>query len=152
MRIGFGNDIHRLVTGRPLVIGGVTIPSDKGEEAHSDGDVLIHAIIDSILGAKALGDIGALFPPSDAKWKDADSKELLKAVLKLSKPDIINIDATITLERPKLRGYIEEIRKELSKLLDIDILQVSIKAKTNEGLGDIGSGNAIKAECVILLN
>lgn len=152
MRIGFGNDIHRLVTGRPLVIGGVTIPSDKGEEAHSDGDVLIHAIIDSILGAKALGDIGALFPPSDAKWKDADSKELLKAVLKLSKPDIINIDATITLERPKLRGYIEEIRKELSKLLDIDISQVSIKAKTNEGLGDIGSGNAIKAECVILLN
>ena len=152
MRIGFGNDIHRLVTGRPLVIGGVTIPSDKGEEAHSDGDVLIHAIIDSILGAKALGDIGALFPPSDAKWKDADSKELLKAVLKLSKPDIINIDATITLERPKLRGYIEEIRKELSKLLDIDISQVSIKAKTNEDLGDIGSGNAIKAECVILLN
>ena len=152
MRIGFGNDIHRLVTGRPLVIGGVTIPSDKGEEAHSDGDVLIHAIIDSILGAKALGDIGALFPPSDAKWKDADSKELLKAVLKLSKPDIINIDATITLERPKLRGYIEEIRKELSKLLDIDISQVSIKAKTNEGLGDIGSGNAIKAECVTLLN
>ena len=152
MRIGFGNDIHRLVTGRPLVIGGVTIPSDKGEEAHSDGDVLIHAIIDSILGAKALGDIGALFPPSDAKWKDADSRELLKAVLKLFKPDIINIDATITLERPKLRGYIEEIRKELSKLLDIDISQVSIKAKTNEGLGDIGSGNAIKAECVILLN
>ncbi len=152
MRIGFGNDIHRLVTGRPLVIGGVTIPSDKGEEAHSDGDVLIHAIIDSILGAKALGDIGALFPPSDAKWKDADSRELLKAVLELSKPDIINIDATITLERPKLRGYIEEIRKELSKLLDIDISQVSIKAKTNEGLGDIGSGNAIKAECVILLN
>ncbi len=152
MRIGFGNDIHRLVTGRPLVIGGVTIPSDKGEEAHSDGDVLIHAIIDSILGAKALGDIGALFPPSDAKWKDADSRELLKAVLELSKPDIINIDATITLERPKLRGYIEEIRKELSKLLDVDISQVSIKAKTNEGLGDIGSGNAIKAECVILLN
>jgi len=152
MRIGFGNDIHRLVTGRPLVIGGVTIPSDKGEEAHSDGDVLIHAIIDSILGAKALGDIGALFPPSDAKWKNADSRELLKAVLELSKPDIINIDATITLERPKLRGYIEEIRKELSKLLDIDISQVSIKAKTNEGLGDIGSGNAIKAECVILLN
>ncbi len=152
MRIGFGNDIHRLVSGRPLVIGGVTIPSDKGEEAHSDGDVLIHAIIDSILGAKALGDIGALFPPSDAKWKDADSRELLKAVLELSKPDIINIDATITLERPKLRGYIEEIRKELSKLLDVDISQVSIKAKTNEGLGDIGSGNAIKAECVILLN
>lgn len=152
MRIGFGNDIHRLAANRPLVIGGVSIPSDKGEEAHSDGDVLIHAIIDSILGAKALGDIGSLFPPSDAKWKDADSKELLKAVLELSKPEIINLDATITLERPKLRGYIDEIRKKLSELLAVDISQVSIKAKTNEGLGDIGSGNAIKAECVILIN
>ncbi len=152
MRIGFGNDIHRLIANRPLVIGGIAIPSDKGEEAHSDGDVLIHAIIDSILGAKALGDIGALFPPSDPKWKDADSKELLKYVIKLAKPEIINLDATITLERPKLRCYIDVIREELSKLLDIDISQISIKAKTNEGLGDIGSGNAIKAECVILIN
>lgn len=152
MRIGFGNDIHRLAANSPLVIGGVTIPSDKGEEAHSDGDVLLHAIIDSILGAKALGDIGALFPPSDAKWKDADSKELLRNVLELAKPDIINLDATITLERPKLRGYIDEIRKKLSELLSVDISQVSVKAKTNEGLGDIGSGNAIKAECVVLLN
>ncbi len=152
MRIGFGNDIHRLIANRPLVIGGIAIPSDKGEEAHSDGDVLIHAIIDSILGAKALGDIGALFPPSDPKWKDTDSKELLKYVIKLAKPEIINLDATITLERPKLRCYIDVIREELSKLLDIDISQISIKAKTNEGLGDIGSGNAIKAECVILIN
>lgn len=152
MRIGFGNDIHRLVSDRPLVIGGVTIPSDKGEEAHSDGDVLIHAIIDSILGAKALGDIGTLFPPSDDKWKDADSKELLKAVIDYAKPDIINLDATITLEKPKLRSYIESIREELSKLLSLDISQVSIKAKTNEGLGDIGSCNAIKAECAVLLN
>lgn len=152
MRIGFGNDIHRLISGRPLVIGGVTIPSDKGEEAHSDGDILIHAIIDSILGAKALGDIGTIFPPSDNKWKDANSKELLKTVIDYAKPDIINLDATITLEKPKLRSYIESIREELSKLLSLDISQVSIKAKTNEGLGDIGSGNAIKAECVVLLN
>lgn len=151
MRIGFGNDIHRLAEGRALMLGGIAIPSKKGEVAHSDGDVLLHALIDALLGAKALGDIGALFPPSDAKYKDADSKELLKKVLELTKPEIINIDATITLEAPKLRGYIDSIRESLSELLSIDASRVSIKAKTNEGLGEIGSGAAIKAECIILI-
>ena len=133
------------------MLGGIAIPSKKGEIAHSDGDVLLHALIDALLGAKALGDIGALFPPSDAKYKDADSKELLKKVLELTKPEIINIDATITLEAPKLRGYIDSIRESLSELLSIDVSRVSIKAKTNEGLGEIGSGAAIKAECIILI-
>lgn len=151
MRIGFGNDIHRLAEGRALMLGGIAIPSKLGEVAHSDGDVLLHALIDALLGAKALGDIGALFPPSDAKYKDADSKELLKKVLELTKPEIINIDATITLEAPKLRGYIDSIRESLSELLSIDASRVSIKAKTNEGLGEIGSGAAIKAECIILI-
>lgn len=152
MRIGFGNDIHRLAEGRALMLGGIAIPSKKGEVAHSDGDVLLHALIDALLGAKALGDIGALFPPSDAKYKDADSKELLKKVLELTKPEIINIDATITLEAPKLRGYIDSIRESLSELLSIDASRVSIKAKTNEGLGEIGSGAAIKAECIMLID
>ncbi len=151
MRIGFGNDIHRLAEGRALMLGGIAIPSKLGEVAHSDGDVLLHALIDALLGAKALGDIGALFPPSDAKYKGADSKELLKKVLELTKPEIINIDATITLEAPKLRGYIDSIRESLSELLSIDVSRVSIKAKTNEGLGEIGSGAAIKAECIILI-
>lgn len=151
MRIGFGNDIHRLAEGRALMLGGIAIPSKLGEVAHSDGDVLLHALIDALLGAKALGDIGALFPPSDAKYKDADSKELLKKVLELTKPEIINIDASITLEAPKLRGYIDSIRESLSELLSIDVSRVSIKAKTNEGLGEIGSGAAIKAECIILI-
>lgn len=152
MRIGFGNDIHRLAEGRALMLGGIAIPSKLGEVAHSDGDVLLHALIDALLGAKALGDIGALFPPSDAKCKDADSKELLKKVLELTKPEIINIDATITLEAPKLRGYIDSIRESLSELLSIDVSRISIKAKTNEGLGEIGSGAAIKAECIILID
>lgn len=152
MRIGFGNDIHRLAEGRALMLGGIAIPSKLGEVAHSDGDVLLHALIDALLGAKALGDIGALFPPSDAKYKGADSKELLKKVLELTKPEIINIDATITLEAPKLRGYIDSIRESLSELLSIDVSRVSIKAKTNEGLGEIGSGAAIKAECIILID
>lgn len=152
MRIGFGNDIHRLTEGRALMLGGIAIPSKLGEVAHSDGDVLLHALIDALLGAKALGDIGTLFPPSDAKYKDADSKELLKKVLELTKPEIINIDATITLEAPKLRGYIDSIRESLSELLSIDVSRVSIKAKTNEGLGEIGSGAAIKAECIMLID
>ncbi len=149
MRIGFGNDIHRLAEGRDLMLGGIRIPSEKGEIAHSDGDVLIHALIDAILGAFALGDIGAFFPPSDDKWKDADSRTLLKEILKLTKPEIINIDAVITLEKPKLRGHIEDIRVSLSELLSLDKSRISVKAKTNEGLGDIGQGLAVKAECIL---
>lgn len=151
MRIGFGNDIHALKEGRKLVLGGVTLPYSKGEAAHSDGDVLIHALIDSILGALALSDIGHFFPPEDGKWKDADSKELLSHILSLTKPIIINIDSVITLDSFKLSPYIEEIKKSLSLLLSLPLSAISIKAKTNEGLDSIGKGDAIKAEVVILL-
>lgn len=151
MRIGFGSDIHKLEEGRKLMIGGILIPSDKGEAAHSDGDVLLHAIIDAILGAAAAGDIGELFPPDDDKWKDADSTILLKHVMDVLKPEIGNIDAVITLESPKLGSWKDIIRKKVASLLSIDESRVSIKAKTAEGLGDIGSGCAIKAEAIILI-
>ena len=151
MRIGFGSDIHKLEEGMKLMIGGILIPSDKGEAAHSDGDVLLHAIIDAILGAAAAGDIGELFPPDDDKWKDADSTILLKHVMDILKPEIGNIDAVITLESPKLGSWKDIIRKKVASLLSIDESRVSIKAKTAEGLGDIGSGHAIKAEAIILI-
>ena len=151
MRIGFGSDIHKLEEGRKLMIGGILIPSDKGEAAHSDGDVLLHAIIDAILGAAAAGDIGELFPPDDDKWKDADSTILMKHVMDVLKPEIGNIDAVITLESPKLGSWKGIIRKKVASLLSIDESRVSIKAKTAEGLGDIGSGRAIKAEAIILI-
>ena len=151
MRIGFGSDIHKLEEGRKLMIGGILIPSDKGEAAHSDGDVLLHAIIDAILGAAAAGDIGELFPPDDDKWKDADSTILMKHVMDVLKPEIGNIDAVITLESPKLGSWKDIIRKKVASLLSIDESRVSIKAKTAEGLGDIGSGRAIKAEAIILI-
>ncbi len=151
MRTGFGNDIHRLVEGRRLYLGGVCIPSPVGEEAHSDGDVLIHALIDAILGAAAKGDIGHFFPPEDGKWKDADSRELLKAVLDEVKPEIINVDSTVTLEKIKLQPYILSLRESLASLLGIDISRVSVKAKTNEGLDALGRGEAVRAEVVVLL-
>ena len=137
MRIGIGNDIHRLIEGRPLILGGVEIPYSKGEEAHSDGDVLVHAIIDAILGACAKGDIGRLFPPSDERYKDADS--------------LINIDSSITLEEPKLSPYISAMRERIAEVLSIDIDRVSIKAKTNEGLDETGKGNAVSAIAVVLV-
>ena len=152
MRIGFGNDIHRLEEGRKLFLGGINLPYEKGCVAHSDGDVLIHALIDSILGALALGDIGTFFPPEDNKYKGIDSKLLLGYILEKAKPEFINIDATITLEGFKLKPYILEIRESISKLCSIEIGQVSVKAKTNEGLDSLGSKEAIKAEVVVLLN
>lgn len=151
MRIGFGNDIHRLEEGRKLYLGGVLLDYEKGEVAHSDGDVLLHAVIDAILGAKAMGDIGTFFPPEEKKWKDADSKELLATILSITKPSIINLDATITLEKYKLNPHIREIRESLASLLAIPMESVSIKAKTNEGLDSLGKGDAIKAEVVVLL-
>lgn len=151
MRIGIGNDIHRLVEGRPLILGGIEIPYSKGEEAHSDGDVLVHAIIDAILGACAKGDIGALFPPSDERYKDADSLKLLKQAVEYTGAKIINIDSSITLEEPKLRPYITTMRERIAEVLSIDIDRVSIKAKTNEGLDEIGKGNAVNAIAVVLV-
>ncbi len=152
MRIGLGKDLHILESGRPLMIGGIEIPSDKGEKAHSDGDVLIHAIADAIFGALSLEDIGEIFPDTDASLEGLDSKIIAKKAGKLAEGRIENIDAVITLEKPKLSPYKMEIRKSLASLLQIDIERINIKAKTAEGLGPIGKGEAIEAEAVVLLN
>lgn len=152
MRIGFGYDNHRLIEGRPLIVGGINIPSQFGEDAHSDGDVLIHAIIDALLGATAKGDIGMHFPPSDERYRNADSKELLKETLKITNAEIVNIDITVVLEKVKLKPYIEEIRKTLALILNADIDMISVKAKTHEGVDSTGKGEAIEAYAVVLTN
>jgi len=154
MRIGSGWDIHALVPNRPLVLGGVHIPHDKGEAGHSDGDVLVHAIIDAILGALAKGDIGSHFPDTDPSYKNADSQQLLKQVIQQELPpySIKNLDTTIILQRPKLREHIDAIRKNLANLMNLTIEQVSVKAKTAEGmLNEVGSGDAIIAQATVLL-
>ncbi len=153
-RIGFGTDIHRLVAGRRLVIGGIVIESDLGAEGHSDADVLLHAATDALLGALALGDIGAHFPNTDERWKNADSSEFLRYAVSLMRERgyvVLNSDSTISIEVPKLRPYIDSIRERLSSFLDIEASKVSVKAKTNEGLESIGRSEAVKAEVVILI-
>ena len=152
MRVGFGNDIHRLEEGRKLFVGGILLPHTKGAVAHSDGDVLIHALIDAILGALSKGDIGTFFPPEDKKYKDIDSKLLLGEILKITNPEFVNIDAVITLEGFKLLPYKNQIRESIAELCKIDVDRVSLKAKTNEGLDALGKGEAIKAEVILLLN
>jgi len=154
-RIGVGNDIHRLIEGRKLMIGGIEIPSDKGAEGHSDGDVLLHAITDAILGALALGDIGKHFPDTDLRWKNAESKKFLSESMRLMKDKgfrVANLDSTISLEKPKLRDKIDEIRNHIAQLLEVEDENVSVKAKTNEGLDAIGEGRAISATAVVLLS
>ena len=154
MRIGFASDIHRLVEGRKLILGGVIIPASFGELAHSDGDVVYHALAESILGALALGDLGKHFPDSDPKYKDIDSSILVKEVVKMMNDKsyrVGNVDISITLEQPKLKPYIEDMRKNIAGLLGIDMDKVSVKAGTNEKLDDIGQGLAVKAESIILL-
>lgn len=153
-RIGQGFDLHRLVAGRKLILGGIEIPYEYGLAGHSDADVLIHAIIDALIGAVALGDIGKLFPDNDSKFKDIDSKILLKKVYQQITElgyQINNIDSTIILEQPKLRDYIDLMRASLAKVLDLRIDQISIKAKTSEKIGVVGRGEAAIAEAVVLL-
>lgn len=153
-RIGFGNDIHRLVNGKPLILGGITVPSENGAEGHSDADALFHAVTDAILGALALGDIGQHFSDKDERWKDADSLIFLNEAIKMMREkgfEAVNLDSTISLEKPKLRPYIQAMRENLGRSLNIDISFVSVKAKTGEGLDAIGENRAIKAEAVILL-
>ncbi len=153
-RIGFGNDIHRLVHGKPLILGGVEIPSEKGAVGHSDADALLHAITDAILGALALGDIGSHFSDKDDKWKDADSFIFIKHTVELMKLKgfrVVNVDSTISLETPKLRVFIDKMRGNLAKILEIDFDCISIKAKTGEGLDAVGEEKAIKVEAIILL-
>ncbi|HNG75741.1 MAG TPA: 2-C-methyl-D-erythritol 2,4-cyclodiphosphate synthase [Candidatus Obscuribacter sp.] len=154
LRIGQGYDIHRLVEGRPLVIGGLTLEYDRGPLGHSDGDALLHAVTDAILGACALGDIGRHFPPSDKRFKDADSKVLLKQAKQMVLEagfTVINIDSTVILEKPRLAPHIEGMRRNLAELLDLDLDSISVKAKTNEGLGPVGEGQAIAAQAVALV-
>jgi len=155
MRIGSGWDIHPLVENRKLMLGGCIIPSDKGEAGHSDGDVLVHAIIDALLGAMAKGDIGSHFPDNDPAYKDADSLKLLKQVVQQELfPYLIeNLDTTIILQQPKLRPYIDTIREKLAQTLNLRLDQVSVKAKTAEGLlNELGSGDAVIAQATVLLS
>jgi 2-C-methyl-D-erythritol 2,4-cyclodiphosphate synthase len=153
MRIGIGYDSHRLVEGRDLIIGGVNIPFEKGLLGHSDADVLCHAIIDSIIGALGLGDIGSHFPDTDPKWKDASSIDLLKRIVALARVngyDVAWIDSSIIAEKPKLSPYIEAMQNKISES-GIPPALINIKAKTNEGMGFIGRGEGIAAQAVCLL-
>lgn len=154
MRIGHGYDVHRLVEGRKLIIGGVLIPFEKGLLGHSDADVLVHAIIDSILGAAGLGDIGRLFPDSDKKYKDIDSLLLMDKVLEIIKERgfrVSNVDATIIAQNPKMAPHIDNMKNNISKRLNIKIDCINIKATTEEGLGFTGKGEGIAAHAVSLL-
>lgn len=154
-RIGHARDIHRLIENdRPLIIGGVSITSKKGPISHSDGDCLYHAICESLLGALALGDLGTHFPDNDDNFKNIDSSLLVKKVMKLIKEQgylVNNIDTSIILESPKLKKYIESMRKNIASLLEIDISKVSVMAQTNEGIGELGKGDAIEAFSTVLL-
>lgn len=153
MRIGQGWDLHRLEKGRPLIIGGVTIPFEKGCAAHSDGDVLIHALIDALLGAAAEGNIGILFPDSDPQYKNADSRELLRETVKRLSPrwKTVNVDATVVLQAPKLNPFIDEMRSRLAADLNLDTAAVSIKPKTHEKIGSVGRGEAVEAFVSVLI-
>jgi len=154
LRIGIGNDIHRLVEGRPLVLGGVNIVCDRGADGHSDADALSHAIADAILGALSEGDLGVHFPDQDPQWKGSDSLQLLSRVMWLAGERgfrVVNVDATVMLEAPKLRPYVPTMREKIAEVLAVDLTSISIKAKTNEGLDAIGRGEAVGAQAVVLL-
>ena len=155
MRIGHGYDVHKLVEGRKLVVGGVEIPFELGLLGHSDADVLLHAISDAILGAAALGDIGGMFPDTDEKWKGADSLVLLEAVVKRVRDEgynIENIDSTLIAQQPKMKPHILSMRENIAKACGVDVSQVSVKATTEEQLGFTGRKEGISAHAVVLLN
>jgi len=153
-RTGQGWDVHRLVPGRPLILGGVTIPSDFGLEGHSDADILSHAITDAILGAAALGDIGMHFPDTDPRWKGANSLQFLAHALELAKRagfTLVNVDSTVILERPKLKDYRDSIREKLADTLGLTLDCVSVKFKTAEKVGPVGEGKSAEAQAVVTL-
>ncbi len=155
LRIGHGYDVHRLVEGRPLILGGVTIPFERGLDGHSDADVLLHAVMDALLGAAALGDIGLLFPDTDDAYLDASSLALLREVggrLKAAGYAVANLDATVLAQRPKLAPYREQMRANIAAALGLDVSRVSVKATTEEGLGFTGSGEGVAAHAVALLD
>ena len=153
-RIGIGNDTHKLVEGRPLMLGGVDIASERGGDGHSDADALLHAIADAILGALCEGDIGLHFPNSDPQWKDVSSLQLLSRVVWLAHErgiQIVNVDSTIMLEAPQLRSYVLSMREKIAEVLGVEISCVSVKAKTGEGLDAVGQGLAVSAQAVVLV-
>ena len=154
-RVGFSKDIHQLVENRKLIIGGVVVPFDKGELAHSDGDVLYHALAESILGALALGDLGTHFPDTSIETQNMDSSLIVKKVVRMMKSKgykVNNVDIFVSLEKPKLKDYIDMMKQNIASLLEIELSQVSVKAGTNEKLGLVGEGKAIEATSIILLN
>lgn len=153
-RIGHGYDVHRLVEGRKLILGGVEVPYEKGLLGHSDADVLAHAVMDSMLGAVSLGDIGCLFPDTDPKYAGADSMLLMKEVVERVKEMgyvVGNLDATILCQRPRLMGYLPEMQRNIAKVCGVHYLQVNVKATTEEKLGFTGDGSGIAVHCVCLL-
>ena len=155
MRVGIGYDVHKLVEDRDLIIGGVKIPYEKGLLGHSDADVLLHAISDAILGAAALGDIGLHFPDTDERFKGADSLKLLNETGKLIKAEgysVVNIDATIIAQAPKMRPHIDSMRKNIADALEIDINHVNVKASTEEGLGFTGAGLGIASNAIAMID
>lgn len=154
LRIGIGNDTHRLSEGRPLVLGGVNIDSERGAEGHSDADALSHAIADAILGALCEGDLGVHFPDRDPKWSGADSLELLSRVMWLARErslHVVNVDATVLLETPRLRPYVVTMRKNIAEILGVELGCVSVKAKTGEGVDAVGQGLAVTAQAAVLM-
>ncbi len=155
IRIGHGYDVHRLTEGRPLILGGIHIPYERGLLGHSDADVLAHAVMDALLGAAALGDIGGLFPDSDERWRGADSLRLLEQVTALLAEngwEIGNVDATVLAQAPKLAPYIPEMRQKLAAAMGVDASQVSVKATTEEHLGFTGAGEGMACHAVALLS
>jgi 2-C-methyl-D-erythritol 2,4-cyclodiphosphate synthase len=153
-RIGIGNDTHKLVDGRPLMLGGVHVPCERGGAGHSDADALLHAIIDAILGALCEGDIGVHFPNSDPQWKDAESVDLLARVVWLAHElglKVVNLDSTVMLEKPQLRPYVLSMRNNIADVLGVEVSCVSVKAKTAEGMDAVGQGLAVSAQAVVLL-
>ena len=155
MRVGMGYDVHKLVEGRDLILGGVKVPHTLGLLGHSDADVLLHAIMDALLGAAALGDIGLHFPDTDERFKGADSLKLLNETGKLIKAEgysVVNIDATIIAQAPKMRPHIDSMRKNIADALEIDINQVNVKASTEEGLGFTGAGLGIASNAIAMID
>ena len=155
VRTGLGWDVHRLAAGRPLILGGVNVPSELGLEGHSDADILAHAITDALLGAAALGDIGMHFPDTDPRWKDADSLRFLAHAAALVRDlqfSIVNVDSTVILEQPKLKNYRQPIRESLARTLAIDVERMSVKFKTAEGVGPVGQRLSAEAQAVVTIS
>lgn len=154
IRVGLGSDIHRLVDGRPLILGGISIDYEQGLDGHSDADVLLHAITDALLGALGLGDIGEWFPNTDPQWKNANSETFVNAAVQEAQKrnwTIKNLDCTITAEKPKLSPYKDKIKDHLAALLQTPVEQINVKAKTGESVGPIGRGEAISSDAIVLL-